>query len=184
MTDEQYLILSADPHSARIWNMSSQKLFTSISESKSIRHVLLYPESGLIFTASESKSLSLYFIPSLGPAPAWCYFLDSIVQENDERSSSETFDGFRFVPEDFVSRHNIIHLIGTPKVKSALHGYYIDIRLYRSLLNQAASYADLVKESEKIGKVRGISQDEQQKLVAEAVNDDRFAAMFEDEDFE
>lgn len=43
-----------------------------------INDLCVYPDSGLIFMALDSPRIPSYFIPTLGPAPKWCSFLENL----------------------------------------------------------------------------------------------------------
>lgn len=36
-----------------------------------------------------------YFIPSLGPAPKWCSFLENLTEELEETANSTVYDDYR-----------------------------------------------------------------------------------------
>jgi len=36
-----------------------------------------------------------YFIPSLGPAPRWCSFLENLTEELEETSNPTVYDDYR-----------------------------------------------------------------------------------------
>lgn len=38
-----------------------------------------------------------YFVPSLGPAPRWCSFLESLTEELEENTNPTVYDDYRFV---------------------------------------------------------------------------------------
>ena len=38
-----------------------------------------------------------YFVPSLGPAPRWCSFLESLTEELEESANPAVYDDYRFV---------------------------------------------------------------------------------------
>lgn len=45
-----------------------------------------------------------YFVPSLGPAPRWCSFLESLTEELEESANPAVYDDYRFVTRaDLVS---------------------------------------------------------------------------------
>lgn len=71
-----------------------------------------------------------YFIPSLGPAPKWCYHLESIVEELDEVEAPAIYDDYKFVTREQLDEIGLAHLIGTDLLRAHMHGYFIDLRLY------------------------------------------------------
>ena len=46
-----------------------------------------------------------YYIPSLGPAPRWCSFLDNITEEMEEGKGSVIYDDFKFVTREDLVRY-------------------------------------------------------------------------------
>ena len=72
-------------------------MFTSLAPDHDINDVYMIPDSGLLLMANESPKMGAYFIPSLGPAPKWCSFLDSLTEELEESSSSAVYDDYKFV---------------------------------------------------------------------------------------
>ena len=41
--------------------------------------------------------LQAYFVPSLGPAPQWCSFLESLTEELEETANPTIYDDYRSV---------------------------------------------------------------------------------------
>jgi ribosome biogenesis protein ENP2 len=57
----------------QVWNMQTGANFTSIEPNRGdINDVCVWPHSGLLATATDSKHIGVYFSPALGPAPPWC----------------------------------------------------------------------------------------------------------------
>lgn len=60
-------------------------------------------ESGLGAAASNqlptatTARMRAYFVPSLGPAPKWCAFLESLTEELEESANPTVYDDYRFV---------------------------------------------------------------------------------------
>jgi ribosome biogenesis protein ENP2 len=71
-----------------------------------------------------------YFIPSLGPSPKWCYFLDSITEELEESDQPAVYDDYKFVTAQQLEELGLEQLVGTDLLRAYMHGYFIDIRLY------------------------------------------------------
>ena len=61
--------------------------------------------------------MQLFFVPSLGPAPKWCSYLDSVTEELEETQHTELFDDFKFVTREELERIGLSLLIGTPQLK-------------------------------------------------------------------
>lgn len=45
------------------------------------------PNTGMFFFAQEDVKMLTYYIPSLGPAPKWCSFLDNLAEEIESEVS-------------------------------------------------------------------------------------------------
>jgi ribosome biogenesis protein ENP2 len=71
-----------------------------------------------------------YYIPQLGPAPRWCAFLDNLTDEMEENSTQITYDNYKFVTRKELASLGLNKLIGTNVVRSYMHGYFIDVRLW------------------------------------------------------
>lgn len=71
-----------------------------------------------------------YFVPSLGPSPKWCYFLDSITEELEESDQPAVYDDYKFLTKQQLEELGLEQLIGTDLLRAYMHGYFIDIRLY------------------------------------------------------
>ena len=85
--------------------------------------------------------LQAYFIPSLGPAPRWCSFLESLTEELEETDAPAVYDDYRFVTKAELDRLGLNHLIGTSLMRAYMHGYFVDNRLWhkaRSLAEPCA----------------------------------------------
>ena len=46
-------------------------------------------DSGVLVLAADQPRMQVYFVPSLGPAPAWCPFLDNLSEELEEDHTSK-----------------------------------------------------------------------------------------------
>ena len=53
-------------------------------------------QSGLLLIAAEQPRVMSFFIPSLGPAPRWCSFLDNLTEELEEEKPG-VFEDYKFV---------------------------------------------------------------------------------------
>lgn len=95
----------------------------------------MVPDTGLMFIANEDKKLQTYFIPSLGPAPRWCNFLDSLTEELEELNYETIYDDYKFVTEEDLEKLDLMKYKGTPCLRAHMHGFFIDIRLYRKAMS-------------------------------------------------
>lgn len=69
-------------------------------------------------------------MPSLGPAPQWCSFLESITEEMEETQGKSLYDDFKFVTRDELHQLGLSHLAGTNLLRGYMHGFFVDHRLY------------------------------------------------------
>lgn len=115
--------------------------------------------------ANESQKILTYYIPSVGPAPKWCSFLDNITEELEETDQPEgetmklknciffnltnnnysVFDDYKFLTCTELEELGLSHLIGSKLLRAYMHGYFIDAKLYHKVCNYKAFYFN-VKE--------------------------------------
>ena len=86
-------VVSLDDKVVRIWDRQTGKPFTSIEAPPEVpfNDVVIYPNSGLMMMANEQPKMQVHYIPSMGPAPKWCSFLDNITEEIEESQASFLF---------------------------------------------------------------------------------------------
>ncbi|KAK9479100.1 WD40-repeat-containing domain protein [Lipomyces japonicus] len=123
-------LLSADKRIAKIWDAQDGKPYTAIEPSVDINDVTHVPGTGLFFLANEGMPMHTYFIPSLGPAPSWATFLENVTEELEEAPVTTVYDNYKFVTRKELAALGLGHLLGTNVVRSYMHGFFIDIRLY------------------------------------------------------
>ena len=80
--------------------------------------------------ANEGVQIQSYYIPSLGPAPKWCPFLDNLTEELEENPTTTIYDDYKFVTRKELDNLQLSHLIGTNVLRAYMHGFFIDLRLY------------------------------------------------------
>ncbi|CAN3483919.1 ribosome biogenesis protein Enp2p [Diutina catenulata] len=202
-------VMSADKRIAKVWERQSGKPYASMEPQVDINDVEWVPESGMFFMANEGIPMHTYYIPNLGPAPAWCSFLDNITEELEERPSDSVYQNYRFVSHEDVVKLNLGHLVGTNVMRSYMHGFFIDNDLYDkvNLIANPNSFRDARErdikkriEAERESRIRStgavtntkikVNKElasklaEKNKDTAESVvNDDRFKELFENPDF-
>lgn len=81
--------------------------------------------------ANEAPKMQTYYIPSLGPAPKWCSFLDNLTEELEEQDYEDIYDDYKFVTDKELDELGLSHLRGTNLLRAYMHGYFMDMRLYR-----------------------------------------------------
>lgn len=201
-------VLTVDKRIAKLWDRVDGKPYTSIEPTVDINDVEHIPGSGMFLMANEGIPMHTYYIPTIGPAPPWCSFLDSITEELEEKPTSTVYDNYKFVTRKELATLNLGHLIGSNVVKSYMHGYFIDIRLYEQakLISNPFEYKEHREreikrkiEKERETRIRSTNADKKVKvnkalakklgaLADEAgedkLIDDRFKDVFEDADFE
>jgi ribosome biogenesis protein ENP2 len=114
-------ILSSDAKSLRIYDKNSGELFTSVEPGYAINKIVPFKDTGLIFMPCEHKRIGAHFIPSLGPAPKFCSFLDNLTEEMEETNTSSVYDEYKFLTMEELEKLNGKHLIG---------GYILKSRMY------------------------------------------------------
>uniref|UniRef100_A0A2R5LEN2 Putative nucleolar protein 10 n=1 Tax=Ornithodoros turicata TaxID=34597 RepID=A0A2R5LEN2_9ACAR len=145
---EADIVLSMDSKVVKLWDRVSGKAFTSITAPADLNDLCLVGNSGLMFLANEDTKMLSYFIPSLGPAPKWCSFLDNLTEELEETHHDTTYDDYKFLTRQELEGLGLGHLIGTNLLRAYMHGYFIDIRLYHKAkaLVQPFSYDEYKKK--------------------------------------
>ncbi|KAG6067817.1 hypothetical protein E4U32_002760 [Claviceps aff. humidiphila group G2b] len=209
-SSQEKKIMSADKRIIKIWDESTGDPWTSVEPVVDINDVAWCKDSGMLLTANEGKQQHAFFIPQLGPAPKWCSFLDSMVEEMAEDAHTETYDNYKFLTVPELKQLSLAHLIGkTNLLRPYMHGYFVASKLYEQaklIINPYAWEEDRVKrikdkiEKERASRIRGskkvkvnqkladkiLKKQENRAIVdpnAGVLGDDRFAQLFEDEEF-
>ncbi|CAG8470871.1 9636_t:CDS:10 [Ambispora gerdemannii] len=177
-------VISADCKIMKIWDRESGAHFTSVEPPNDINDVCVVPDSGLIFIANEGIQIGAYYIPSLGPAPRWCYFLDNLTEELEENPQENIYENYKFVTRKELTNLGLDHLIGTNLLKAYMHGFFIDLRLYEKakLIVNPFAYAEYRQRviKEKIEKERSSRIRVTKKLPK--VNKELAGRLLEDEE--
>ncbi|GIX88005.1 nucleolar protein 10 [Caerostris extrusa] len=207
--ENESLIASMDEKYVKFWKQNSGELYTAVSSPDKLNDICIVPNTGLFFLANEEKKILSYFIPSIGPAPKWCCFLDNITEELEESQQDTVYDDYKFVVKSELEQLQLSHLIGTTLLRPYMHGYFMDIRLYKKAiaLVQPTAYQEVKKKliNNKVENERNIKQIQVKKLptvnkeyakkllekktsdkqqVDTPFEDDRFKDLFENPDFE
>ncbi|KAF0274304.1 hypothetical protein FOG51_00755 [Hanseniaspora uvarum] len=208
------LILTSDKRIAKIWDHNNGKQICSMEPSVDLNDIAHIENTGMFMTANEGQQMHTYYIPHLGPAPAWCSFLDNITEELEEKPSQSVYSNYRFITKADVTKLSIEHLIGSKVLRAYMHGFFIDNNLYEklSLISNPDKFKDmrereirkkideeresrikktLVMEDGRVDKVKvnkdllgKLSSKRGEKAAQTLLKDDRFAEMFADEDFQ
>ncbi|KAL0894756.1 hypothetical protein ABMA27_013288 [Loxostege sticticalis] len=202
-------VYSMDASVVKIWNKNTGKQYTSIESSVDFNDLCVVPNTGLCMMAVEDQKMQIYYVPSLGPAPKWCAFLDNLTEELESSASQTVYDDYKFVTKQELESLGLDHLLGTNLLRAYMHGYFVDVRLYK----RAKSIADpFAFEEYKKRKIREKIEQERpsrlkvddnlphvnrelasrlldtdgrkKKQTSNLLKDDRFKALFENPDFE
>lgn len=125
------LVASMDSRIVRLWDRNTGEPYVSVEATSDLNDLCLVPNSGMMFMANEDKKMLTYYIPNLGPAPRWCSFLDSLTEELEEGETAAVYDDYKFLTVEELHDLGFSHLIGTNLLRAYMHGYFIDMRLYR-----------------------------------------------------
>ena len=207
-------LLTADKKIVKIWNFEDGSLYTNIEPKSEINDIdIPLDGSGMIFAPQEQEKIGTYFLPSLGPAPKWCTFLEQLTEELEESKSTTLYEDYKFLTTLDLEKLNATNLIGTPALKAYMHGYFMELKTYQKLLSAVNPFAyekykkDQIKkrledQAEKriipkksapkanIDYVKELEQRQRdttkKKSAAQAagvLEDSRFSKMFEDSEF-
>ncbi|GLH04953.1 Nucleolar protein 10 [Gryllus bimaculatus] len=207
----QNFVLSMDRSILKIWDKNTGKPFTSIEATADFNNLCYVRDSGLMFIANENTKILTYYIPSMGPAPKWCSFLDALTEELEESKSETVYDDYKFVTKKELEELGLDHLIGTNLLRAYMHGYFLDFRLYKKAKSVADPFAfeeykkkkikSIIEEERgnrvKLHKLPSVNKElalklmntelgpkKKKKSVSNLLSDDRFKALFENPDFE
>ncbi|XP_039308646.1 nucleolar protein 10-like [Solenopsis invicta] len=205
------LVYSMDSSIVKIWEKDTGKLYTSIEAQHDFNDLSVIPNSGMLLTANETTKMQVYYIPSLGPAPRWCSFLDNLTEELEEQNYDIIYDDYKFVTDKELDELGLAHLKGTNLLRAYMHGYFMDIRLYRKARDVMKPFEfeeykkrrirDKIKEEAisrvQIQKLPSVNQELALKLMENAnvsdkkkqassnlLKDERFKALFSNPDFQ
>lgn len=132
-------IMSADKKIIKLWDTENGAPWTSVEPEVDLNSVAWCKDNGMILTANEGRQQHAFFIPQLGPAPMWCSFLDSLVEEMAEDSNDpnsykggvEVYDNYKFLTMPQLKALNLDHLVGKSNLlRPYMHGYFVAQRLY------------------------------------------------------
>jgi ribosome biogenesis protein ENP2 len=124
------LVASLDSKIIKLWNRNTGQPYTAIQADRDLNDLCVVPNSGMIFVANEAPKILSYYIPSIGPAPKWCSFLDRITEELEESNDNTIYDDYKFVTHKELEELGLSHLMGTNLLRAYMHGFFLDMRLY------------------------------------------------------
>jgi ribosome biogenesis protein ENP2 len=189
-------IITVDKKLAKFSNIKTGKTFTNIESTNEINEFESYEGSGMFFTANESPKMDIFYIPGLGPPPKWCSFLEKITEELEDEKTFNLYEDHKFLIMKDLEELMCTNLIGTNLLKSYMHGYFMDMKLYKKLRNLAKpiDYEKYLEDQneKKINNIIGdrivIRKSKNIKVNKEIANeeilkDNRFNQLFENEDY-
>ncbi|XP_055848507.1 nucleolar protein 10 [Episyrphus balteatus] len=209
----QQSVYSLDSAMFKVWDESSGKQTAYVESTSNFNDFCTIPETGMFFFAQEDVKMMTYYIPSMGPAPRWCSFLDNLTEEIESEVVENMYDDYQFITQKELEELGMEELIGTKLLKAYMHGYFIDARLYNKFKATVEPFAFDKFRKEKIRQeiaserqsrlqiktnlpkvnqelALKIIEDESsqapkksQKKLPNLLEDDRFKAMFENTDF-
>ncbi|KAI5641501.1 hypothetical protein NE865_06258 [Phthorimaea operculella] len=203
-------VYSMDANVVKIWNKNTGKQYTSIESSVDFNDLCVIPNTGLSMMAVEDQKMQIYYIPSLGPAPRWCAFLDNLTEELETSASMTVYDDYKFITKQELESLGLDHLLGTNLLRAYMHGYFVDVRLYKRAKSIADPFAFEEYKKKKIrekieqerpsrlkvednlpkvnrelaSRILDDTGKKKKKETANLLKDDRFKALFENPDFE
>lgn len=200
-TDSENLVISACSKSFKIWHHDDGKPFTAIESEEDICDVAWFEGTGMFFFANEGQKMKTYYIPALGPAPKWCWFLDSLTEELEENTENVVYDDYKFVTPEELEVLGMTHLVGTNYLRAYMHGFFIDMKLYREAKDIVNPFAfeeykkglinkkleSEMKDRIKVKKLPKVNKSLAVKDMhkgSKLLKDDRFGPLFSDPNFE
>lgn len=130
-SNDHDLVISLDDKVIKLWDRNNGETFTAIQPDKDLNSFCVLPGTGMILVTNEGQKVQPYYIPTLGPAPRWCSFLDQITEECEEQITENIiYDDYKFVTMQELEELGIDHLVGTDLLRAYMHGFFMDIRLY------------------------------------------------------
>lgn len=199
----EHVIVSSDAKQIKGWETGSGGALFNIECDFKLSSVCVAPiskldgdSSGLIFATGDQQRVGSYFVPSLGPAPAWTSFLESLTEELEQKDQ-QVYDDYRFVTREELEDLNLAHLIGTSQLRAWMHGYFIEYKTFERLkaVTQPTVFEEWKRERAKAKTAQSKAKDrvvlrERVKVNAELAErskdlatDDRFGDLFQDAEF-
>lgn len=150
-------VLSADAKVVKVWKKENPGenvvTLTPPSSAADLNDVHQVPGTGLVLAAVEGTQMAAWYVPTLGPAPKWCNFIDTITDEMDADApgggtagvnGKGVYEDFKFVDKAELERLGMDSLIGTTLLRPYMHGYFVALGLYEKarLVANPTAFAD------------------------------------------
>lgn len=97
-------VYSLDTAIFKIWDENSGKQTAYIESDSNFNDFCTIAGTGMFFLAQEDTKMLTYYIPSLGPAPRWCSFLDNLTEEIESEVSHSTIWWTKTIKSDSLFR--------------------------------------------------------------------------------
>ncbi|XP_076441334.1 nucleolar protein 10-like [Babylonia areolata] len=159
------LVLSMDRKILKMWDRNTGKPYTSIEPESDLNSLCVVPESGLVLMANEAPKILTYYVPSLGTAPKWCAFLDTLTEELEESEHQSVYDDYKFVTRNELEALGLSQYIGSSLLRAYMHGFFMDVRLYRKFKSIAEPFSYEQFRKDQIRKKIDEQTDSQLKIV-------------------
>lgn len=208
----QNAVYSMDKGIMKIWDENTGKQKAYIESDSSFNDFCTIAGTGMFFFAQEDVKMLTYYIPDMGPAPRWCSFLDNLTDEIESENITNIYDDYKFVTRQELGELGLDHLEGTNLLRAYMHGFFVDIRLYKKAKDAIEPFAFDKYRKEKIRQqieanrpsrlkiktnLPAVNQElalkimdsettgsNKSKQVSNLLKDDRFGALFNNPEFE
>ena len=120
------LVMIGDSKSIRMTHQNDLGSLYAVFESKpQINNFKVFQDSGLIVYSSSSAKLGAIYVPTLGPVPKFCQFIENVTEELEDTKTDKQIENMKFVTYDELIAADFKELIGSHKLTPHLHGYLI-----------------------------------------------------------
>ena len=192
-------LITVDKKMIKFTNIKTGELISNVEANNDINDFEICPGTGMFFTANESPKLEIYFAPKIGNAPQWCSFLEKITEELEENNNTSLSADKKFLDMKNLEELSCTNLIGTKFLTPYMHGYFMDMKMYKKLkaLIEPFNYEKFLenKKQESMNKLLGnrIIVKKREPKVNEnmigvsidniTVEDSRFSKLFNNTDY-
>jgi ribosome biogenesis protein ENP2 len=196
-------VVTCDAKQIKGWNFVSGKTLFNIESQAPLQEINVAPvnkldgdSSGLIFACGDQERIATYFVPSLGPAPVWASFLESLTEELEEKDY-QVFDDYKFVTKEELIDVGLSQLLesASDQLRPWMHGYFIGAKTFEKL-RAAVAHSKLPSTHE--ARKQKVEEKKAQRIVltkkvkinsdlaeksGSLLKDDRFKELFQDPQF-
>lgn len=149
----QKQIISSDVNIVKVWGLNDDKLHISIQPPKEagrINDICVWPQAGLVMLGMESPDILPYFVPSLGPAPQWCSFLEDLTERVDLEAYTKSQENYKFLSRKDATKLGLFRTRGLRSLKAFMHGFLVDKKTYNSETAAIYQNNDEINKQKKI----------------------------------